>query len=188
MAATENEQASSLKISLRPATAGDDEFLLHIYASTRHDEMASWGWDLAQQTGFLRMQFDVRHRGYLAAYPAAETSVVSAGGIPCGSLIVSRGRGEIRLVDIALLSEFRGRGIGAHLLGMLLAEAARSQASLRLSVLRSNPAVHLYERLGFIATGGDEMYAEMEWTSRPSQAEGISEHLSGERTHAGKSE
>jgi ribosomal protein S18 acetylase RimI-like enzyme len=84
------------------------------------------------------------------------------GDLPAGSLIIFRGPGEIRLVDIALLPEFRGRGLGGKVIRMLISEAADAGSALRLSVLRSNRAMHLYERLGFIAKGGDAMYCEME--------------------------
>jgi ribosomal protein S18 acetylase RimI-like enzyme len=172
MAPRENERASSAGISLHTASAGDTEFLMSVYASTRQEEMASWGWDPKQQASFIRMQFDVRHRGYLAAYPTAETSLISVGDIPVGSIIIFRGTGEIRLLDIALLPESRGRGIGAELIRMLISEATRSGSPLRLSVRRGNRAAHLYERLGLVARGGDEMYSEMECAPSESQARG----------------
>jgi len=155
-------EAALPKISLRPASANDSEFLLHVYASTRQDEMISWGWSPAQQVSFARMQYDVRQRGYAAAYPSAESSVVSVGDCPAGSLIVFRAQDELRLVDISLLPEFRGRGIGEHLIRMLISEAASLRSPLRLSVMRGNRAAHLYERLNFVSSGGDAMYCEME--------------------------
>jgi len=189
MAPTKNEEASSRRISLRLASAGDNEFLIQVYASTRREEMASWGWDLGQQASFVRMQFDARHRGYEATYPSAESSVVSVDDTPVGSIIVFRGCNEIRIVDVALLPEFRGRGIGEELIRMLMSEGARSGLILRLSVLRSNRAAHLYERLGFIAKGGDALYCEMEWVPTHAQVHGTAASTSLEKDpHAGKSE
>jgi GNAT superfamily N-acetyltransferase len=167
MASTENQAAWAGKIALRPASANDSEFLVHVYSSTRRDEMASWGWSPAQQGSFVRMQYDVRGRGYAAAYPAAAVSVVSVDGVLAGSIIIFRGPTEIRLLDISLLEEYRGRGIGRDLIASLLSEAARSKFPLRLNVLRGNRAAHLYERLGFVAIGGDAMYCEMEWAPAP---------------------
>jgi len=71
------------------------------------------------------------------------------------------------LVDVALLAEHRGRGVGGALMGALLAEAQAACRAVRLHVSRTNPAARLYERLGFVRKGGDEMYAAMEW--RPPQ-------------------
>jgi len=162
MAPRDSEETSSRRISLRPASVDDDDFLLDVYVNTRKDEMASWGWSTAQQSSFIRMQYDVRKRGYATSYPSAESVVISIDGVPAGSIIIFRSPDEIRLVDIALLPEFRGRGLGGEVIRMLISEAARAGSRLRLSVLRNNRATHLYERLGFIATGGGEMYCEME--------------------------
>jgi ribosomal protein S18 acetylase RimI-like enzyme len=189
MSQTANEEASSRRISLRPASPSDNDFLLHVYARTRQGEMASWGWGTAQQSSFVRMQYDARKHGYDASYPSSETSVISIGDVPAGSIIIFRSSSEIRLVDIALLPEFRSRGIGGVVIRMLISEADDTGSALRLSVLRSNQARHLYERLGFIVKGGDEMYCEMECVPARTQARGNVANTSPEKDpHAGKSE
>ena len=43
----------------------------------------------------------------------------------------------------------QGRGLGTTVLRALIADARRSGALLRLSVLKQNPAARLYARLGF---------------------------------------
>jgi ribosomal protein S18 acetylase RimI-like enzyme len=73
-------------------------------------------------------------------------------------------RGEIRLVDIALLPEHRGRGIGGALLRGLLDEGAVSGRRVSMHVERSNPALRLYERLGFERVKDDGIYWLMEWS------------------------
>lgn len=160
-----NGEALTENFSLRPASPIDSEFLLRVYASTREEEMDAWGWSAAQQSSFIRMQYEVRKRSYATAYPSAEFSVILLDNVPAGSMIIFRGASEIRLLDIALLPEFRGRGVGRDLIGRLISEAARSKLPVRLSVLLGNKAARLYERLGFVATGGDQIYCEME---RPS--------------------
>ncbi len=189
MALRDNAETSSRKISLRPTSVNDNDLLLHVYASTRQDEMASWGWSAVQQSSFIRMQHDARRRGYATTYPSAENSIISLGDVPAGSIIIFRGPSEIRLVDIALLPEFRGHGLGGEVIRMLISEAADVGCALRLNVLRSNRATHLYERLGFIARGGDEMYCEMEWAPAESQSRQKVANTSQETIpNAGKSE
>jgi ribosomal protein S18 acetylase RimI-like enzyme len=78
-----------------------------------------------------------------------------------GRLIVDRGERELILVDISLIPEQRGRGIGTHLIRELLFEASSTTKSVRLHVLHTNPAKHLYERLGFAIVNSDELYCEM---------------------------
>ena len=50
------------------------------------------------------------------------------------------------IVDIALLPEMRGTGLGTAILTDLLAAETRP---VQLQVERTNPARRLYERLGF---------------------------------------
>ena len=76
-------------------------------------------------------------------------------------MIVLRGAQEFHLIDIALLPEHRGCGIGTALVGELIAESRRAAVPLALQVLKTNRAVHLYQRLGFIRSGEDEMYYQM---------------------------
>jgi ribosomal protein S18 acetylase RimI-like enzyme len=62
---------------------------------------------------------------------------------------VARWPEELRVVDIALLPEFRRRGIGTGLLRALLEEEAGRGLPVRIHVERFSPALALYERLGF---------------------------------------
>jgi hypothetical protein len=54
-----------------------------------------------------------------------------------------------RIVDIALLPQYCNRGIGTTLLRDLQSEAAAAGKPLRIHVERFNPALRLYQRLGF---------------------------------------
>jgi len=54
-----------------------------------------------------------------------------------------------RLVQIQLVPEAQGRGVGGAVVQALLDDARRAGVSVILSVLKVNPAKRLYERLGF---------------------------------------
>ena len=150
-------------IALRPAQEDDLPFLYRVYASTRQEELALVAWDEAQMDWFLRMQFDLRTRSYAQAYPEADWQVVVCDGQPSGRLIVDRCSHSIRLVDIALLPDYRGAGIGSELLRRLLEEATAAGKPVVLHVARSNPAGALYQRLGFVVSARDDVYLEMQW-------------------------
>ncbi len=150
-------------IHLRPETPSDEAFLARLFASTRVDEVASLPGGEGMRATFLRLQFLAQRAGHRAQHPDAERSIVLVDGQLAGRLIVDRSGDATVLVDIALLPESRGRGTGGGLLGALLAEARAAGRAVRLHVLRTNPAARLYERLGFLPAGGDEMYAAMEW-------------------------
>lgn len=112
---------------------------------------------------FLKMQFKARRQSYAGAYPQAVESVILDQQLPIGSTIVSRTPSELRLIDIAILEAHRNRGVGSALITEFIREACLDGVPVRLSVLRTNPAQHLYSRLGFTPAGGDQMYLELEW-------------------------
>jgi GNAT superfamily N-acetyltransferase len=150
-------------IALRPIRPDDDAFLLVLYASTREKELAALPWDSGQKTAFLQMQFDAQHAQYQEAYAGAAFDVILVDGQPAGRLYVARKEEEIRIVDIALLPDYCNRGIGTTFLGGLQAEAAAAGKPLRIHVERFNPALRLYERLGFRQIADRGVYLFMEW-------------------------
>lgn len=141
-------------VSLRPVTEPDGEFLLSVFASTRADELALVPWTQAQKDAFLRMQFAAQTSHYAQHYAAGATfEVVLVDGEPAGRLIVHRGPREVRIVDIALLPHFRGKGVGTRLLSPILAEADAKGLAVSIYVEFNNPALRLYTRLGFVKVG-----------------------------------
>jgi ribosomal protein S18 acetylase RimI-like enzyme len=158
-----------MKPQLRLSLPEDREFLFRLYASTRADELRAFGWPAAQQEAFLRMQFNAQQQWYSGTYATAENQIIENDGEPIGRMIVQREAGIWRLLDISLLPEYRGRGIGGELLRSLIEQCKDSGAVLQLQVLNTNPAQRLYARLGFIKTGEDQIYTQMEL--RPQTAE-----------------
>jgi ribosomal protein S18 acetylase RimI-like enzyme len=151
-----------MKPELRPLLAEDGDFLFRLYASTRADEVAAFGWPAPQQEAFLRMQFNMQRRWYETAYSQAEHTIIELEDQPVGRMIVLRGQNSWQLIDISLLPEYRGRGIGGELIRALIHECAETGAVLQLQVLRNNPAIRLYNRLGFTSTAEDQIYIQME--------------------------
>lgn len=137
------------EVKLRPATRDDHEFMAALYASTRMEELRDTGWPESQKAAFLRMQFEAQAKHYDEHYAGAERNIVVLNGEPVGRFWIYRMPSEIRIVDIALLPAARNRGIGKSLLDGLIAEANRAGAKVTIHVERFNPALRLYERLGF---------------------------------------
>lgn len=151
-------------LALRPATPADAEFLYRVYASTRYEELAPAGWPPEQVEAFLRMQFRAQDTHYRTYFPDTAFDLILWAGEPAGRLYVDRRPDEIRVVDISLLPEYRGRGAGSALFAALFAEAAAAGLPVRISVEVFNPARRLYDRLGFVpidTTG--PVYHLMEW-------------------------
>ena len=153
------------EVELRPATPGDYEELVAIYASTRAAEVAqvTW-WDDAQKLAFCRSQYEAQKIEYDARYPDAEYDVIVLEGRTGGRIWVGRGETEIRLLDIALLQEFQRQGVGAVLVGALIEEARSAGKRLRHMVFIHNEAARrFYERLGFRVFEDVGGYLHMEW-------------------------
>jgi len=152
-------------VMLRPIGPEDEPFLYEVYASTRAEELEVTTWSDEQKADFLRMQFAAQHQYYHEHYTNTELDVILVDGQPAGRLYVSRGADEVRIMDIALLPAYRNRGIGTHLIGALQAEAALARKPLSIHVERFNPALHLYERLGFVPVADRGVYLFLEWRS-----------------------
>jgi GNAT superfamily N-acetyltransferase len=151
-------------VTLRLSTPADQEFLFAVYASTREEELSLWNWDENQQRAFLEMQFRAQSQQYGLCYPEADNNVIIFADHPVGRLLVDKMGPEITLVDIALLPEYRNRGIGTQLIESLLQEAKTLRKNVTLQVVRGSAAARLYERLGFTMVGGDAVYLEMKKT------------------------
>lgn len=150
-------------IGLRPAGAADQAFLLQLFASTRADQMRMMGFDAATEALLIGQQFQAQQTHFRARFPDARVDIVTDQDRPAGRLWVDLAADEIRLVDISLMPEYRGRRIGEGLLRELMVQAARRAVPLRLSVALDNPALRLYKRMGFVALAADGVYSAMEW-------------------------
>ena len=149
---------------LRPETEADLEFLYRLYASTRADEMAVLDWTPEEKEAFLRGQFSAQRGHYREHYRDARFDVIERQGEAIGRLYVLRRPDDIIVVDIALMPEHRGQGLGGGLMRALLDEAAAAGKSVSIRVQLYNPALRLYERLGFQTKGEDDgLYRPMEW-------------------------
>lgn len=148
---------------IRNADDGDQEFLRRLYASTR-DDLRQLAADPAFVDSLIAMQQNMQAAGYRNAYPDAEYLLLEHHGEAVGRMIIHASPEEVRLVDVALMPQARGKGLGTALLRALQRSAARQELPLRLSVHRSNMrARRLYASLGFTVEADDEMAEQMLW-------------------------
>ena len=145
-------------IGFRAIVDADEEFLSALYASTRADELAPLAWSAQEKRQFLAQQFVLQHRYYQQIFPGADYFVVLHDGEPIGRVYVARDGDALNLVDIALLPQWRGHGIGSALLGELVDESERTQRAIELHVEPNNPARRLYERFSFVLVENRGVY------------------------------
>lgn len=111
----------------------------------------------------MEHQFSAQDRHYRENYAGASFDVVLVDGSPAGRLYVARWAEEIRIMDLALLPEFRGAGTGGRLIGDLAAEGRATEKRVTIHVERFNPAARLYDRLGFLPVSERGVHVLMQW-------------------------
>jgi predicted N-acetyltransferase YhbS len=157
-------QIRATAFHLRSANHLDERFLLELYAQTRADELTLAGMDATQREVFVQMQFRARQASYAASYPAATDQIICCdSGTPVGRVLVNRAVDAMLLVDIAVVTERRGQGLGTQVIQGLQQECRARGLELKLRVLKGNPAERLYQRLGFQETARGALRADMVW-------------------------
>lgn len=152
-------------LGLRSSTDADRSFLISLYAAGRAAEIESWGWTDSQKNQFIDLQYSARSSQYNSVYPDRDDQIVLLGDLPVGFISVARSDSRIYLVDIALLPEYQGRGLGKALLKALQQQACESGLPLLLHVFAENESAAIfYDRLGFVCVENDNsVYRLFEW-------------------------
>ncbi len=142
----------ALCITRRQASESDRELLYDLLkrALGPHIEATYGPWD----EGWQRQNFSE------TTDPAAH-EIVELNGEPIGCLLVTKHADYIELDRVFVLPEHQNCGIGAGLVREVLDAAVRDGKVVRLQVFRMNPAVRLYERLGFVRVGETETHVIM---------------------------
>jgi ribosomal protein S18 acetylase RimI-like enzyme len=148
----------------RDETPADADFGFDLFCRSRLPiEDLSFLEPAARET-LMRQQFLGQTQSYRAQFPDARFEIVEAEGQPVGRIVTHRGPEAFFIVDVALLPQWRGRGIGSNLLQEIREEGRLNNVPVRLGVSPFNvAAMRLYVRLGFTATGQDEAHIFMEW-------------------------
>ena len=157
--------ADDRKVSLRPVTEADTDFLLKVYESGREHELSLVQWMPEQREQFVRHQYAAQILHYQTQFPDAVHSVIEYDGVPAGRIYVQRSADQIQILDLAILSDHRGKGISTPVIRGLQDEAADGKKPLRIHVDTSGPFIDIFRKFGFADGGGDEVSRLMEWKS-----------------------
>jgi GNAT superfamily N-acetyltransferase len=134
-------------IDLRPAQADDYDFALALYVETIKPytvEFMAWV-DEVETARFARL------------WTPADTRIITLNGIDVGWLETSETEREIFLKQMYMTPAQQRRGIGSHVLRLLIQQWKQARKPVVLGVLKNNPARRLYERLGFVVVGETDM-------------------------------
>jgi len=129
--------------TLRPARDRDLAFCRRLYYEAMRptiERIRAWRED-REDAEFARQ------------WSAAEVSIVVGEAGDIGWMQIARHDRDIFLNQIYLDASSRNRGIGTRLVQSLLHDADRQGLAVVLNVVKDNPALCLYERLGFRRIG-----------------------------------
>lgn len=149
-------------IKLRPVEEKDESFIETVYRSTREKELNITNWSEYQKNAFCSMQSRAQLAEYKTKFPGISYQVILYQKKDAGRFYTWENEHEILLIDITLLPDFRGKGIGTFLLGELIKRSESVGKKIALHVEPDNPALHLYRRFGFvhIRNNGRHFYME----------------------------
>jgi ribosomal protein S18 acetylase RimI-like enzyme len=105
-------------VGVRTPGDGDAAFLARLYASTRMDLHSDTA-DPAFVAALVGMQQRLQGADYRRRFPHADYLLIERDGVACGRLVLDAGLAALRLVDIALVPEARGQGLGRHVVRAL---------------------------------------------------------------------
>jgi GNAT superfamily N-acetyltransferase len=146
---------SNNAVSLRLATETDEPFLERLFSACRYSDFASLDEPFATQ--MVQSQFVARRRDWADRFDVGGDHIIEVEDHLAGRLWIHSDGDCWELVDIAVLPEFRNRGIAGTLLRDLVEQAEANNATIRLTVRVDNTqAQRIYLRLGFsIEPSGD---------------------------------
>ncbi|MDE1149912.1 MAG: GNAT family N-acetyltransferase [Azospirillaceae bacterium] len=155
----------ALGLSLRPKRAEDTDFVRDLYVSHRWEEMQAAPWSDEERLAFLRDQARLQAAHYDTNYFDSDFLILEMAGRPIGRLyLFRRNLADLRIVEIGLVPEWRGRGLGGALLSWVRdLVRAGGYALCSIHVEQSNPARRLYQRLGFTDVEEVGPYMLMHW-------------------------
>jgi len=136
-------------VRLRPVTERDLSFLFDVVSSSVREQFKLMGGDVRMMEPLLRIQFESQTREYKERFPEAVHYIITLNDLDAGRIYLNRSPEEIRILDLTLLPEYRGKGLGAFVLKVFEEEAARTGLPIRIYVEDGNRSLRLFDRLGY---------------------------------------
>jgi ribosomal protein S18 acetylase RimI-like enzyme len=153
-------------LTLRPARTDDQEFLYRLFYSVYSEKLQLVPLSAEEKKALVELMYQGFICHYNSLAPASDDRLVLLDNESIGRMILLQTREEIRLADLAILPQYRRRGIGSALIGQLQTESTMSKRPVRLQVARFDHALRLYQRLGFYKTDAIGPYLHLEWSSK----------------------
>jgi ribosomal protein S18 acetylase RimI-like enzyme len=130
---------------LRPARPEDFDYCSRLYFEGMENIIKNLKLDMAAQIAGFRQRWDV-----------TQVRVITLDGTDIGWLQSFVKGDALFLGQLFVDKSLRGQGFGTEVVKGLIEEASSAGRAVTLGVVKTNPALRLYERLGFRTTHADE--------------------------------
>jgi GNAT superfamily N-acetyltransferase len=148
-----------MDVHLRAYRNEDFHFARQLYFETMRWAIERlFGWDQARQEA-----------AFAGWFHSDEVDIIVANGIDVGWIQRREDRGAIFLGSIYVVPEMQRKGIGTRVIQSLLDLGRQRSQPVALAVMKINPAIALYKRLGFRITDEDEYKLYMKADSKENQ-------------------
>jgi ribosomal protein S18 acetylase RimI-like enzyme len=126
-------------MNLRPASSDDYPFALRLYLETIKPLASAWiKWVEADQEA-----------QFASLWRPNDTRIIVLDGEEIGWVEFRAAEDEVFLKQLYITPAHQRRGIGSHVMRLLLEKQRGTAKSMALFVLKNNPALRFYERHGF---------------------------------------
>jgi ribosomal protein S18 acetylase RimI-like enzyme len=134
-----------MQITLRPARTQDFDFCEALYFAGMENIIRELNLDRVAQSASFRQLWEL-----------TQVRIIVVDGADVGWLQSTKQGDSLFLAQLFISASFQRRGIGTEVMHRLIAEAARARQAVTLGVVKINPALRLYERMGFRITHEDD--------------------------------
>jgi GNAT superfamily N-acetyltransferase len=134
-----------MQMVLRPALEQDFDYCRRIY-------FAEMNWIIEE----LHLDPAAQETGFQQQWDPTQVRIIALDGADVGWLQTVTQADELFVAQMLVEHSFQRKGIGTEVMKHLIGEAKQLNHTLRLNVVKINPARRLYERLGFRVTREDD--------------------------------
>ncbi|MEL7834668.1 GNAT family N-acetyltransferase [Fodinibius sp. Rm-B-1B1-1] len=128
-----------MKITLRQAKEEDYEFLWNLHKTTMKSYVdETWGWDEEFQEKYFSNRFE-----------ANNIQLIILDDTTIGAIEIQDRENELFVASFEIAPQFQNKGIGSTILKRIINTSDNKQKSLKLQVLKVNPAKRFYKQFGF---------------------------------------
>ena len=134
-----------MQIAFRPASTQDFEYCKRLYFTGMTEIIEELHLNMAAQAVGFREQWAL-----------TQVRIITFDGSDVGWLQSTMQDDALFVAQLFVDGPFQRQGIGTEVMHRLIGEAARLNQAVCLAVVKINPALRLYERLGFKITHEDD--------------------------------